>query len=99
MDKAQALILWFDQVSNDDVALVGGKNASLGEMYRLLQPQGIRIPNGFIITARGYQDFILASGLGDFIAKELTGLDANNIKALQSTGHRIRSAFLKYEFP
>ncbi|HEY4524174.1 MAG TPA: phosphoenolpyruvate synthase [Candidatus Paceibacterota bacterium] len=99
MDKSSALILWFDQVSNDDVALVGGKNASLGEMYRLLQPQGVRIPNGFIVTARGYQDFISAAGLGEFINRELTGLDVNDIKTLQSTGHRIRSAFLKYQFP
>src|SRR3990167_2054425 len=99
MDKSSALILWLDQVSNDDVALVGGKNASLGEMYRLLQPQGVRIPNGFIVTARGYQDFISAAGLGEFINRELTGLDVNDIKTLQSTGHRIRSAFLKYQFP
>ena len=69
MDKSQALILWFDQVSNDDVSLVGGKNASLGEMYRLLQPRGVRIPNGFIITARGYQNFVTESGLDKVIAK------------------------------
>ena len=99
MDKSQALILWFDQVSNDDVSLVGGKNASLGEMYRLLQPRGVRIPNGFIITARGYQTFVTESGLNQIITKELTGLDTSNIKDLQARGERIRAAFVERPFP
>src|SRR3990167_63024 len=45
-DKDQRLILWFDQIDNADVALVGGKNASLGEMYSRLTSRGIRVPNG-----------------------------------------------------
>ncbi len=44
-------IRWFDELSIDDVAIVGGKNASLGEMYRELTPRGIRVPNGFAVTA------------------------------------------------
>src|SRR3990167_3320131 len=57
MEKDKKFILWFDQVSIADVALVGGKNASLGEMYTTLVPKGIRIPNGFAITAHAYRFF------------------------------------------
>jgi len=57
-DKSQKLILWLDQLTNDDVPLVGGKNASLGEMYTELIPQGIRIPNAFVVTARAYRIFM-----------------------------------------
>ena len=48
-------IRWFDEISIDDVPLVGGKNASLGEMYRELTPQGVKIPNGFAVTAEAYR--------------------------------------------
>ncbi len=49
------LIRWFDQISMDDVSVVGGKNASLGEMYRQLTPHGVRVPNGFATTADAYR--------------------------------------------
>ena len=61
-DKDKKFILWFDQVSNDDVALVGGKNASLGEMYTTLTGKGIRVPNGFGVTAYAYKYFIEKAG-------------------------------------
>ncbi len=99
MNKNEALVLWFDQVSNDDVALVGGKNASLGEMYATLRPQGIRIPNGFIITAKGYRHFIEKTGLSKTIEHELSGLDTNNMKDLQARGAEIRRSFLAVPFP
>ena len=51
-------IRWFDELSVDDVPLVGGKNASLGEMYRALTPQGVRIPNGFAVSAQAYRDML-----------------------------------------
>jgi len=99
MDKANSNILWFDQVSNDDVKLVGGKNASLGEMYRDLTPQGIRIPNGFIVTARGYRHFVEKTGLNEIIKRELSMLDIHNIENLQHCGETIRNAFRNVEFP
>jgi pyruvate,water dikinase len=74
MDKQNAFILWFDQISNDDVAFVGGKNASLGEMYRTLTPQGVRVPNGFAITAKAYQYFLDQSGLRKQFKKSSQGL-------------------------
>lgn len=52
-NKAKEFILWFEEVNNGDVGLVGGKNASLGEMYQELTKQGINIPNGFAVTAYG----------------------------------------------
>ena len=58
MNKQSQAILWFDQVGNDDVSFVGGKNASLGEMYTTLREKGIRVPNGFIVTAKAYRDFV-----------------------------------------
>ena len=51
-------ILWFEEICVDDVSLVGGKNASLGEMYRALIPQGVRVPNGFAISAQAYRDML-----------------------------------------
>jgi len=85
MDKSQKLILWLDQVTNDDVAFVGGKNASLGEMYTHLVPKGIRVPNAFVVTAEAYRRFVNDSGLADVMHKELDNLDTGNIKALQKS--------------
>ena len=48
------LVAWFKDLTIDDVPLVGGKNASLGEMYRNLSPKGVSIPNGFAVTAHAY---------------------------------------------
>ena len=59
-DRTQALVLWFQEVDKNDAELVGGKGASLGEMYRELAPRGVRIPNGFTATARAYRVFLEA---------------------------------------
>ncbi|MBU1369872.1 MAG: phosphoenolpyruvate synthase, partial [Bacteroidetes bacterium] len=98
-NKKQELILWLDQISNDDVSLVGGKNASLGEMYNILSPRGIRIPNAFVVTAYAYRIFIRDTGLDLIIKQELDDLDTRDIKELQSKGKKIREAFLSKELP
>ncbi|OIO33158.1 MAG: phosphoenolpyruvate synthase [Candidatus Yonathbacteria bacterium CG_4_10_14_3_um_filter_47_65] len=98
-DKTHKTILWLDQISNNDVSMVGGKNASLGEMYNTLISQGIRIPNAFVVTAHAYRRFINESKLAVIIHKELAGLDTNNIKALQKKGKVIRAAFLEVNIP
>lgn len=54
MKQANEYIRWFEKIGINDVPIVGGKNASLGEMYRELTPQGVKIPNGFAITAQAY---------------------------------------------
>ena len=98
-DKSKELILWLDQLSNDDVSMVGGKNASLGEMYNTLTSQGIRIPNAFVVTAYAYREFVKNTGLDVLIKEELEGLDTSDIKELQKKGKKIRDAFKKEKLP
>ena len=62
-------ILWFDELTIKDVPLVGGKNASLGEMYKSLQKKGVKIPNGFAITAYAYQYLLKKSGIDKDVKK------------------------------
>jgi pyruvate,water dikinase len=99
MNKKDAFVLWFESVDMNDVSLVGGKNASLGEMYRYLVPQGIRIPNGFCVTAAAYRFFLEKTGLKERIRQELKGLDKNNINELLERGKRIRQMILHAELP
>ena len=57
------LVMWFEQIGIDDIPLVGGKNASLGEMYRELASRGVRVPNGFALTASAYRRFLREADL------------------------------------
>ncbi len=98
-DKEGKYILWLSDITNDDVRYVGGKNASLGEMWNALVPQGIRIPNAFVITAKGYKHFVNHTGLQEKVKKALEGLDTTNIKDLQKKGKIARELFLKTPFP
>ncbi|HEX6925293.1 MAG TPA: phosphoenolpyruvate synthase [Longimicrobiaceae bacterium] len=90
---------WFDDVGLDDVAEVGGKNASLGEMRRALVPLGIAVPDGFATTAEAYRAFLHENGLEEVLEKELSGLDVRDIDSLKRAGRRVRSAFLSAELP
>ena len=88
-------IRWFREIGIADVALVGGKNASLGEMYRELTPQGIRIPNGFAVTAEAYRHFLEAGELGRAAsARILQGLDTRDLADLAERGRQLREAIL-----
>jgi len=60
MTDSHAYIRWFNEIGIDDVPLVGGKNASLGEMYQNLTAEGVQVPNGFAVTAQAYQ-YVLES--------------------------------------
>lgn len=93
------LILWFKEVGIKDVPLVGGKNASLGEMYQKLTKKKVKIPNGFAITAYAYHYLTEQAGIKDDIRKILKGLDPHNIRNLQDKGHKVRQAILNTEFP
>ncbi|MGM0482246.1 MAG: phosphoenolpyruvate synthase [Patescibacteria group bacterium] len=95
LEKNQSLVLWFDQLNNNDVEKVGGKNASLGEMYTTLAERGIRVPNGFVVTAEGYRRFINEAGLEPLIRSTLENLDTSDIKALQKAGKKVREAIIK----
>jgi pyruvate,water dikinase len=90
---------WFEEVGLDDVATVGGKNASLGEMRRALVPLGINVPDGFATTADAYRAFLRHGGLEEVIDRELTGLDVERIDELQRAGRRVRSAILAADLP
>jgi pyruvate, water dikinase len=99
MDKQSAWILWFDQLGIEDVGLVGGKNASLGEMYRLLVPKGVPIPNGYAVTATAYRAFLDKSGVREKIKEILHDLNTHDIANLQERGRRCREAILAAPFP
>lgn len=92
-------IRWFTELGLDDVALVGGKNASLGEMIRVLSPLGVRVPPGFATTADAYRRFLQESRVAEVIARELADLDPSDVQQLRHCGRRIRHAILAAEFP
>jgi len=92
-------IKFFKDLGIKDVPTVGGKNASLGEMYRTLTSKGIRVPNGFATTAEAYRHFFKATGLEAQIRKILKGLDTHNVNDLARRGKQIREIIIKAEFP
>lgn len=89
----------FAQIRLTDLALVGGKNASLGEMFSELVPQGLRIPNGFAITADGYWAYLAYNGLTDKIQALLATLDPKNLTQLQQVGQTIRNWIINGQMP
>lgn len=97
--KEGQFILWFDQISVDDVDLVGGKNASLGEMYSQLTQKGISVPNGFAITSKGYWDFINSNRLAQQIDQLVNSIDLDNLNDLAEKGHKIREMIRNASFP
>ena len=98
-NRTQKNILWFNEVTNKDVGLVGGKNASLGEMYQKLTKKKVNIPNGFALTAYAYRQFMKESGLMDEIKEILSDLDTHNIRNLSERGEKVRHAIMAAEFP
>jgi len=96
---ASPSILWFDEVTIDDVPRVGGKTASLGEMVRALTPLGVRIPDGFAVTADAYRRFLESAGLDARLAELLRDLDTSDVAALQLVGARARQSILTAELP
>ncbi len=93
------LILWFKELGIKDVPLVGGKNASLGEMYQKLTRKKVKIPNGFAVTAFAYHYFTEQAGIKKEIKRILRGLNAKNILDLQKKGRLVRQTILEAEFP
>ena len=93
------LILWFDEIGIDDVPMVGGKNASLGEMYRKLTSKGVAVPHGYAITAYAYQYLMKAAGIEDAIKDALAGLDTHDLRNLQERGEKARNIIRNAEFP
>jgi pyruvate, water dikinase len=92
-------IRWFNELSIADVPQVGGKNASLGEMLRELTPKGIRIPDGFAVTAQAYRAFLHYNELESEIADLLKGLNTHDVNDLLHRTEQIRSLILAGDFP
>lgn len=90
MSSGQRYIRSFDQIGMDDVSVVGGKNASLGEMYRTLQPQGVRVPNGFAITAAAYRYVLDQADAWGPLHAALDGLKPDDMNDLARRGRRAR---------
>ncbi|MFC1742196.1 phosphoenolpyruvate synthase [Nanoarchaeota archaeon] len=99
MDKSKEFILWFDQLGIEDVPFTGGKNASLGEMYQNLTAKGVKVPNGFAVTAYAYDYLVEKSGIKDKIREALSDLNTHDMKNLSERGEKVRLLFLNAEFP
>ena len=98
-DRKKAFVLWFEDVGMADVSLVGGKNASLGEMIRQLTPQGINVPGGFAITAYAYRYFIEQARLETRLRQLFADLDVEDVNNLQSRGKQARTLIFNTPFP
>lgn len=99
MPAPKPLIKFFDEVDMKDVPLVGGKNASLGEMYQNLVKRGVRVPGGFAVTAHAYWRLLDANGLRPKIAAALAGLDPRNVEDLARRGNEVRQLILAADLP
>ena len=92
-------IRFFKDIRIEDVPLVGGKNASLGEMYRELSPQGVKVPNGFAITGEAYRYLLDQADAWPALHAALDGLDPTNVTDLAERGARAREIIYSAPLP
>ncbi len=97
--KTNELLLWFQDLGIKDIARVGGKNASLGEMIRHLTQMGIQVPEGFAVTTNSFRAFLAHNELEQKIIDMVKGLDPDNPADVAERGKAIRRLFLDSEFP
>ncbi|MCK5459531.1 phosphoenolpyruvate synthase, partial [Candidatus Parcubacteria bacterium] len=97
--RKNPFIVWFKDIKISDVPIVGGKNASLGEMFSKLVKKGINIPNGFAITADAYHYFLEEAGIQDRIKIILRDLNVKDIDNLYYRGHKVRELMLNSDMP
>ncbi|KGJ71663.1 phosphoenolpyruvate synthase [Cryobacterium roopkundense] len=93
----ESTVVWFDEIGLADIAAVGGKNASLGEMVRTLAAEGVRVPDGFATTANAYREFIAENGIEIPLRRELDRYHSGDA-TLRETGQALRELFLSGEF-
>lgn len=98
-NKSQKNILWLSEIGIEDVPLVGGKNASLGEMYVNLVPKGVNLPEGFALTTNFYWNFLKANGLDKVLEEIFKNLNPQKIESIQEVGKLSREAISKGVFP
>ncbi len=96
---ATSLVVPFEQLRMTDVEVVGGKNASLGEMISQLAASGVRVPGGFATTAHAFREFLKFGGLTERIEKRLKSLDTDDVRALAEAGGEIRAWIGDASFP
>ena len=99
MSKPNKFIKFFNQLTIKNVPQVGGKNASLGEMYRKLSSKGIRVPNGFATTSYAYNYFLESTDIKKDIKKILKGLNTRDVIDLMRRGSAIRKLIVSTAFP
>ena len=99
MTQAAKYVRWFKELGIDDVPLVGGKNASLGEMYRKLTKEGVKIPNGFAVTAEAYWHIVESAGILDRLKETMAGLDKTKVADLAVRGKKARDLILGAGIP
>src|SRR6202035_5466385 len=92
-------IIPFEELKNKDVDLVGGKNASIGEMISGLASLGVSVPGGFATTSHAYRDFLAQGGLDERIRGALADLDVDDVERLAVVGAQIRGWMLATPFP
>ncbi|BFM02539.1 phosphoenolpyruvate synthase [Psychrobacter alimentarius] len=97
--QSTALVINLDQLGKDDIEVVGGKNASLGEMISHLSDLGVSVPGGFATTSNAFNRFLTETGLLDKINDELKTLDVNDVNKLAATGKKIRTWIIEQELP
>ncbi|MFU8816840.1 MAG: phosphoenolpyruvate synthase [Pseudomonadales bacterium] len=98
MNDRATYVKWFEDLTNQDVESVGGKNASLGEMIRNLGDQGVRVPGGFATTADAYRAYLAHNQLEDGLREQIDALHADE-RSLKRVGDNIRRAFRRGEWP
>ena len=99
MAQAPRWIRWFADLGNDDVASVGGKNASLGEMFSQLSPMGVRVPNGFAVTAQAYRHVLDEADAWGALHRALDGLDVRDVDDLARRARAAREIVLSAPLP
>src|SRR3989344_5606930 len=92
-------ILWLKEISYKDVPKVGGKNASLGEMYNNLSKKGVNIPDGFSLTSNAYWRFLKVNGLDKKLKEIFKLFNPESVKNIQEVGKKSREAILQAEYP
>src|SRR6516225_6051925 len=87
----QPTLCWFKDIRLDHVGLVGGKNASLGELYSALSDQGVRVPNGFVLTAQAYREALTGAGAWERLHELLDGIDKTRVTLLAKRAAEARA--------
>jgi pyruvate,water dikinase len=98
-DKSKALVLPFESVGISDIPLVGGKNASLGEMIQQLASKGVSVPTGFATTAFAYRYYIETAGIESRLRQIFAELEIDDVNSLRACGKQARSLILQTPFP